>query len=114
MNLVNVSHTMTKMPVSWAFQPKGKVCARHRSAQQTGFFVPDIPATAMDAIDNGPASGSFHGKTGETVHHVKPRSVYACDCTTEPAGDKMAGIKRILMGSRGNSCGWAEFYLTLG
>ena len=98
MNLVDVGASHTR-PDDLVLTPQGKV-RLHPRAKPSGFFMSGFQATAMDAIDNGPASANFHGKTGGFPHQKRqPHSVYASDCITEPAGDKMAGMNRILQGS---------------
>ena len=89
------AHTSTQEPIHMDSKPSGKVCA-HRNPVE---WVFSFPATAMDAIDNGLESGSFHGKTGDPFHQGKPTGVYASDRATVLAGDKIAGTNRILQGS---------------
>ena len=77
MNIVN-AHTLTKARLL-SLQPKGR-CVR------TGDSVNELfsfPATAMAASENELASANCQVKTGNPPNQgLKPRSVYASDCTT--------------------------------
>ena len=111
-NLIVHGDQESMKPTPHALLPE-RGCREHQSAADVGFFTSACDAT--DATDNGLAIGQLQ-RIDKATTSPPEATQRVCERLHNPsAGDKMAGINRILQGSLVQQHGaGSRLYLTLG